>query len=334
MNEPSQSEWAELYNAAVKFQQVSPWEWMSNDDFFAVENPNSGELGYCSILGAGHEEYGLGVFLGDKGLREYVRMMAGKDKPEESMMAPKLGLLFVSRGELYKKDLDVIRSLNLTFRGKNAWPLFRSEGDGYLPWFMEKDETIFMAAAITQSLEVSDQVSKGKLRSLEYGTNDSVYVRRLLNGNWQGEWQKLKMPKQDAETNTESIGALNETTLELLRNRKLIGCWQLDMFMLPALTKAGSGRPYYPLCFLVVDGDNGVIVSFEVVEPWISLSEKRSTFLKMLEKSNQFPQEIWVKSKELRDIIQPMTYALGITTRIHSIGFLEKAKKGLSNYIS
>jgi hypothetical protein len=136
MNEPSQSDWATLYKSAIKFKQISPWKWMSNKDFFAVENPCNGELGYCSILGEGQQEYGLGIFLGDKGLREYVRMMSGKEEPEEfdqSIMAPKLVMLFVNRGELQKKDREVMRSLDLSFSGKNAWPLFRSEGDGYLP---------------------------------------------------------------------------------------------------------------------------------------------------------------------------------------------------------
>ena len=53
MNEPSQGDWAILYKAAIKFKQISPWKWMSNEYFFAVENPCNCELGYCSILGEG-----------------------------------------------------------------------------------------------------------------------------------------------------------------------------------------------------------------------------------------------------------------------------------------
>ena len=67
MKNPDLNEWAALYQAANKFHNISPWTWMSNEDLFAIENPQNGEMGYCSILGAGKQEFGLGAFLGDKG---------------------------------------------------------------------------------------------------------------------------------------------------------------------------------------------------------------------------------------------------------------------------
>jgi hypothetical protein len=332
MKEPDLNEWAALYGAAVEFKRVAPWEGMLNTDFFAVANPSTGELGYCAIMGAGKIEFGLSVFLGDRGLRQFARLMSGKDEPKESILAPKLGLLFVSRPYLHQKDLAIIRSLNLTFRGRNAWPLFRSEGFGYLPWFLDRDEAIFMTAVINQSLYVAGQVARRELRSLEYGASDSFYVRRLVEGNWRGEWQKLKIPRFVKEADTGAAKETKEVFLKLLRNRKLAGSWQMDLFILPVPIEPKSGRPYYPLCFLVVDGESGIIVNFELTEPGITITEKRSTFLKMLEKSPRLPAAIQVKSRVVRDLIEPVTAALGITVPVHPLRYLEKVRREISKF--
>ena len=102
---------------------------MANEDLFAIENPNDGEMGYCSILGNGGEEFGLGMFLGEDGYNQYIKLIEGETEPEdieESLMMRTLSLLFVDRDVLREEDRDIIRSLGLRFRGRNAWPFFRS----------------------------------------------------------------------------------------------------------------------------------------------------------------------------------------------------------------
>jgi len=47
---------------------------MSNEDLFAIESPYDAEVGY---RGAG-EESDLGIFLGDRGLQQYARLVSGQ----------------------------------------------------------------------------------------------------------------------------------------------------------------------------------------------------------------------------------------------------------------
>ena len=46
---------------------------MSNEDLFAIESPYDAEVGYRD---AG-EESDLGIFLGDRGLQQYARLVSG-----------------------------------------------------------------------------------------------------------------------------------------------------------------------------------------------------------------------------------------------------------------
>lgn len=41
-NKPTGEEWADLYQAAIGFKRVAPWQWMTDEDLFAVENPSDG----------------------------------------------------------------------------------------------------------------------------------------------------------------------------------------------------------------------------------------------------------------------------------------------------
>lgn len=339
MDNPSKSDWRKLYQAAIKFQQISPWTWMGNEDLFAVENPDSGELGYCSILGSGKEEFGLGIFLGARGFKRYLEVMSTEAGPEgfdEGIMTPMLSLLFANRQELQKEDIEVIRSLGLQFRGRNAWPLFRSQRPGYAPWFLEKEEGVFLTAAIEQALVVSNKVHNNKLDLFDNVDEDLVFTRYYRGGEWREEWRSPELSPRDLSNGIEAKEVINEAELLLLRNSadKLSGSWEVDIFVLPIPIGPPSSRPYFPICFLVVEGKQGLIIDSQMTEPWITLSQKRDTVIQILKRARQLPRNIRVKSEKVREILEPVIGSLGISLRMGPLPLLEEAKIGLRSYLS
>ena len=338
MNEPSNSDWAALYQVATAFKRASPWEWMDNEELFAVENPGDGKVGYCSILGSGQEEFGLGILLGEEGYDRYTKLIAGEVEPEdfeESIMVPLISMLFVDRDVLQKRDREVIRSLGLQFRGRNAWPFFRSQRPGYTPWFLEKEEAVFLTAAICQALEIANKVRSGELDLFEMGAENLV-LTRYYRGGWMEEWRMPKVSNRDSETRTETIDPVNEAQLHLLRSRagRLSGTWELDIFMLPLPIGPASDRPYFPSCFLAVEHKLGVIVGANLSKPWLTLSEKQDEVIQILKKADQLPREVWVKSDKVRRMVEPITEMLGINLRIGSLPMLEQAKASLYDHLS
>jgi len=338
MNRPSIEDLSALYQAAIIFQEVAPWECMNNEDLFAVVNPDDGEVGYCAILGSGGEEFGLGMFVGEDGYNRYASLIAGEVDPEdmeESIMMRSISLLFVDREDLEKEDREVIRSLGLRFRGRNTWPLFRSQQPGYVPWFLEKGEVLFLTAAIQQALVVAGEVKDREWDLFERKSKNLVLTRYYRSDRWQEKWQKVPTRRKVRETNSESIDAVKRAELHLLRKQadKPGGCWELDIFALPIPIGEAKERPHFPICFLAVEAKLGLILGVNLTEPWLNLSQKRDEVIQILTKANQLPGEIRVKTHKIRGIVEPITSVLGIKLRVTSLPVLEQAKADLYEHL-
>lgn len=339
MNQQSHSGWAALYQAAIMFKEAAPWKWLDNEELFAVENPDGGEVGYCLILGSGGEEFGLGMFVGEEGYDRYTKVIAGEAEPEdleENMMVRSISMLFVDRDVLRQEDREVIRSAGLRFRGRNAWPFFRSQRPGYVPWFLEKGEVLFLTAAIHQALVVADEVRNGKLNLSEEKSENLVLTRCYRGSDWFEEWRRPTIQGQGRETHPENIDMVKEAELHLFRRQagQHTGVWELDIFLLPIPIASASDRLYFPSCFLAVERKLGLILGTKLTEPWLTLSEKQDEVIQILRKAKQLPREIQVKSDKVRRIVEPITKILDIKLRVGSLPMLEQAKASLYEHLS
>lgn len=338
MNQPTKSHLGDLYQAAIAFQQAFPWEWMANEDIFAVVNPVNGEVGYCSILGNGGEEFGLGVFLGDAGLRRYAALIDEEevDDPAEAIMTPLLTFLLANREELHEEDRKVIRSLGLSFRGRNAWPLFRSQKPGDAPWFLERDEAIYLTAALQQALEIANRVKVGDVDLRRNLIRGKIVTRYLAENGWQEKWGSLHLPPQNKRVSTEPLSAVDEARLHLLSNRvkERSGSWEFDIFVAPVHIGPAGSRPYHPLCFMGVEREYGLVVQMNMTQPWLIASEKREEVIRLFEKSEVLPVEIAVRSQSIRAILEPIARALGMRLRLSRLRLVEEAKASLDEYLS
>jgi hypothetical protein len=67
-SKPTNEQWTALYEAAAAFKELAPWQWMYDSDLFGVQDPETGEVGYCCVLGALGELLGLNVHRGRPGI--------------------------------------------------------------------------------------------------------------------------------------------------------------------------------------------------------------------------------------------------------------------------
>ena len=151
-NTPTPEEWRKLYEAVIRIKEIAPWEWMTETDVFGVQNPETDELGFVTVMGLLGEHYAVAVYLGSEGLYGFWALQdtSPLGSPERLLEIPQLQASFEDRNELENKDREIIKATGLNFRGRKAWPMFRSLRPGFLPWFIEAEEARFLAHALEQ----------------------------------------------------------------------------------------------------------------------------------------------------------------------------------------
>lgn len=328
--EPSREDWAALYQAAIAFRELAPWDWASDMDVFAVENPSDRQMGYCTVMGGGGMEFGLAVMVGDEGLAAYQKLTGGELEPESFeafAVLHSLSVTFTGRDHLEKPDLATIRSLKLRFRGRNAWPLFRSTRPGWLPWFLSQEEACFLTVVLEQALDVFSRVRDEELDLVNEADEELVLTRYYQDGEWQEEWRNLAESVAELEVPHPSDPA----RLQELRQtaKRPSGNWELDWFPVPAPIPAPSGRPYFPHFVMAVDSKSGAVLGFDMLGPSPKAAARQDSVLRVLERTQRLPRQLRVATDETRKILEPVAESLGISVRARRLPALEEAKGSL-----
>jgi hypothetical protein len=117
---PGIREWRGLYESAIRVKEISPWEWMTETDVFGVRSPESGELGFVSVMGLLGEHYAVSLYLGSEGIHGFLDLqeMGPFADPGALIQIPQIQASFENREELEKRDREIIKDLGLKFRGE------------------------------------------------------------------------------------------------------------------------------------------------------------------------------------------------------------------------
>lgn len=328
--------WKNLYQAAIAFRDIACWEWMLDSEIFGVQNPESGETGYCCVLGQLGEVFGLAVYLGSEGLEQHRKIQSGKihaGSPEFLYSQNCLTAWFEDRNDLDQADLKVIRELGLKFRGSNAWPRFRSLQPGYFPWCLTESEAKYLALCLDQAREVALCLDKDPNWLAGPGKNHylvRVPVDREGGWRWESRWLK---PVPIAKTRVRAY-PLDEVRLRRIKNAggKRQGIWEVDSFYMPSPVD-GEERPYFPYSVLCADHESGFILGTELAEPSDWEAKFPPCVLDCIKDHNLLPSALWVRKEELRELFEPLASRLDIEVQlIKRLPAIDRAKKAMLKY--
>ncbi|MDP2896684.1 MAG: hypothetical protein Q8Q12_09015 [bacterium] len=314
-DQPCEATWRRLYEAAIAYKEAGCWNWMSDSDIFGVKDPITGETGYCCILGAAGEVLGMSVYRGTPGLEVYLKLLSretGAGDPDFLFIHRCLMADFHDRDELDKADRDVIRSLGLKFRGRNAWPQFRSYLPGYFPWYLTEAEARFLALAVEQGLNVCQRFRHSP-SLFSSGRRGAYLVRTAREKEGQLVWEDEWLEPEAFEEEGLSFEPLDEARLarikETLKPRDQI--WEGDFFHLNNPVKE-EGRPFYPRLFVWADVGSGLLLSHDMKHPDNPIAILRESLISAAEKSGFLPGEIRVRRHEAYELLSPLAESLKI----------------------
>ncbi len=337
-NPPTLDEWRRLYEAAVRVKELAPWEWMMEEDIFGVQNPESQELGFVSVMGANGEHFAVAVYLGPQGLYGFLDLEEeGPDaSPYRLFEVPQLQASFEDRDTLQKEDRAVLKSLGLKFRGQNAWPMFRSIRPGFHPWFLEGWEARLLTCALEQALDVTPRFEADP--SLLGAPEGEFFVRTPLKADVGIGWEDrvVRVPPPALAPAPATVDDLTRRRLEgLSRGEQKL---EVDVFMLPDACREGKGRPFFPYCLMMVEARSGLVLFHDLLQPQPSLEEMwRSVPLKVADQFAEvqmIPAEVRVCSEHLFDLLKPLAGAFRFKLkRVSALRTLEPAREMLMGFL-
>jgi hypothetical protein len=335
---PSIQEWRDLYEAAIEFKKIKCWDWMWDTDIFGVQDPLTGEIGYCCVMGGAGEHYALAVYQGSEGLYGYLSLQSGEKPSLQDILSLQKLLMasFEDRNLLQKEDIQLTKKFDLKFSGPDSWPLFRSYLPGYHPWYLTGEEARYLTLCLWQAIDVSLRF-KGEPGMLTPPTENRYLVRvpkKDKTGlSWRDVWME-PLPLQKGEIIAEPI---DEVRLEKIKKRipHRQGVWQVDFFYCLRAIKEKEERPFYPYITLWVDQHSGFILSYDLAKPTECIDEFQGQFLKLAEKRKILPREILVKKEETLKLLEPIASELGINVRrVKELKMLEEAQASMLKFTS
>ncbi|MDI3538537.1 MAG: hypothetical protein PWQ13_560 [Bacillota bacterium] len=314
---PEMEDYRRLYQAAEDFKQLACWKWMSDIDIFGVQDPVSGEIGYCSVMGASGKLVGLAVYVGDEGFT-YLQSLLEEcgiepTDPDFELMQRCLLVVFENREELTKRDLEIIKMLGLKFRGRKQWPLFRSLLPGYHPWYLNQAEARFLTICLEQAQEVARACRENRnylpLRGF-------VYLVRVPESGEEGlRWSDKHIypcpapaPKPRLAVKQKLVQAIKESC------RVSDQVWEVDASFAPVtIQEDRNSRPYYPRLFLCGDTKSGLIIGYDMFKPNDLPKEIQERFLQVVAETKTIPQLVATQNAATRTALQPLAKKLGVT---------------------
>ncbi|MCC6442801.1 MAG: hypothetical protein IT210_05010 [Armatimonadetes bacterium] len=329
-----------LYEAATCFRNMGCWNWVTEDHLFGIMNPETGETGYCCVLGQMGEFYGLAVYLGTEGLAGLIYMKTQRlpANPAESLAYQKcLMASFEDREIVPKPDRDLIRDLGLKFRGRGAWPLFRSYLPGYHPWYLTGPETRFLTLSLEQAAETADRLREDP--DLLMPPSQGHFLVRVSERSgdrleWRDEWRSPDLP--EAEARQPVVLIIDEHALNEIKQTAspVHNTLEIDCFSLPTTVMGeGGGRPYYPVMFLAVEKQSGYVLGSEILPSHDFHKIVSDKFMALLREIKVLPR-IEVRREDLHALLKPIASALGMSIkRVKRLKSMEEAQNSLTDFL-
>jgi hypothetical protein len=338
--QPSLEDWRNLYNAALEFKRLECWEWLTDEHVFGVQNPKTGEVSYCCVLGNNEEVYGLAVYMGKKGLEGLLKMQSGELEPGDSDVIHVQNCLMVSfddRSFLQPQDLKLIKALGLKFRGSNAWPNFRVYEPGYVPWQLTTQEQVeYLTLVLQQATELAQRYNYPL--DMLFLSEEGEYLTRVsetTNGSlhWSELWLKPEIGenKEQAETEKYHIDELRITKLQKTILTR-VGIWEIDSFYCPMPVNQGD-RPFFPQMAMFLNQNDGQILHFHLSENAGEQMNWGGEFVKLMEKLKMMPEEVWVRNEKHFQYIETILQKCKIAAKVvHVLPSIQEAKEGMFQF--
>lgn len=343
--------WRPLYEAADRIKKLAPWDWMEESDIFGVQDPESGEIGFVSVMGLLGEHLCVAVYLGANALNQFWAL-SEMDEIEDAMedelevvsyllSIPQMQASFEFQDMVTKEDAQIMRRLKLKYNDSTGFPIFRNIHPGCPPDLLDVDRIPFLTLVLEQTLDVASRFEEDEnlLYPDSVGDEEMYLLRVASEQDGKLVWRDEIMPFPEPQPTLIAID-LEEDAYEALQNAPRVGnSVEIDVFMMPTpIEERGLERPFFPYPLLIVDSDSGFVLAHEMLTPLPSLeamySQVPQKVIDLLLQINILPHEIHVQREGVSIPLGQVFNALNVpVVNKPSLPMLTEAKMSMLGFL-
>ena len=361
---PSHDEAKALCNLAAQIKTLAPWQWMQETDVFGVEDPNTGEIGFVSVMGNVGEYEAVGVYPGAEGIYGFIDFQLDESASSYRLIEiPQIQLSFSEPKFQEKRDRDLLKGVGLKFTGSK--PLFRSYRPGFLPWFITLKEARLLIHALSQTLEMAKRFAEESITFPSNGDSggdgeaEPFLVRVLRKDDTSHKEENSRKNVTDPRTPSSPSSLVWEDQIKcivrpmrppieiridwgLLIDLKTLplSAMQLeaDLFIGPGRIGKPNERPLALYMLMLVDRQSGLVFGLEAVTAEHSLNTMYAsvpeTVAGLLRQVKVLPKQIIVRSDRLLNLLEPLEKELKIQLRrADKLPSLDKAARSMTQWL-
>jgi hypothetical protein len=310
-----------LYRLGSDLYGLRPWRVLDEDNLIVVRDSVTGELCYCSVMGALGEVLSMHAYIGAEGLRQFRKMEAEEiaDPGEFFAFTHCVYVEFVPRAELQRQDRELLAALGHPQGRGLASPIFRTMRPGFLPWFVTEEEARTLAECIRAVIVICAAVaSQESMKFWELADTYPMVTREEgAEPRYHVEMFHSILP---AEPPVTPVRLVEERLLAVrAQDYAVRGVMELDItYSGAAIGKKGERNACASIA-IAVDAESGMVLAPEVTDASVAAGDTLATvFLKAIEASRTLPREVRVRSQRLKDCLSPLMNSFGVTVRVAS----------------
>jgi hypothetical protein len=353
---PSHDEAKALCNLAAQIKALAPWQWMEETDVFGVEDPDTGEIGFVSIMGNVGEYEAVAVYPGAEGLYGFIDFQTDPSPSQDRLLeTPQVQVSFSEPKFLEKRDRELLKGAAIKFTGTK--PLFRSYRPGFLPWFITLKEARLLIHTLSQTLEMTRRFAAGSVNFPDDGDNGDrngdgeteLFLVRVSHQEetapsgrppafrivWEDQIKRIprpKPPRLEISIDASLLADLKGFDLSAMQ-------LEADLFIGPGRIGKPQDRPLALYMLMLADRLSGIIFGFEALAAEASLNAMYASvpevIARLLWENKVLPKQIIVRSVLLLELLEPLGKELKIQLRCaNKLPSLDKAVRSMTKWLA
>jgi hypothetical protein len=261
---PTQEDWNKLFKETLRFRKLQSWKYMDNEDIFGIEDPVSGELLFCSVMGSAEEYYGLAAYFGFEGLHTLMRTSAEdlSQNDEEIYKMHNIICTFEAWKDLLIEEQIQAEKYDPKLKEDPMCPGFISYEPGYIPFSLSQTECRLMTRVLQQAITISRNVKDNPFYMIA-PREGQILLRKASSFTksgapvWRNTWVYpppfvpnfvfMHLDQQEVRKRLTSYPVHEEMQ------------WEIDFKHMPFVVEEGF-KPYYPRMLFIADHQTGYVL--------------------------------------------------------------------------